>query len=188
MNTKNNDKPHFNIADVIIIIVIVAMITALGLRIYNVFGRDTQTDKIRIEFRVTGISGDSISLKEEAKLYSVADDSYVGYLEEFEVADTVQYAYNKNGELVKATVPGKKTVTGTLVINCTKTEKGFYLGGTKLLSEGSTLALYTATRELEFEIVKITEITKDSENSNTAKTTAGTTAVSSTSATTASVN
>lgn len=175
MNTKNNDKPHFNIADVIIIIVIVAMITALGLRIYNVFGTDSTADKVRIDFRVTEISSDSISLKEKAKLYSAADDSYVGYLENFTVSDAVKYAYNEKGELVKATVPGKSTVTGTLVLDCTKTEKGFYLGGTSLLSVGGKLSLYTTTRELEFEITGITEVKKGSETSSSTKTTAGTT-------------
>lgn len=168
MNTKsNNDTPHFSIADVIIIIALIAVVTAFGLRIYNIFGVSNEADKVRIEFEVSGISSDNISLKEEDKLYYAADDSLVGYLEEFTVTDMVQYAYNEEGELVKATVPGKSTVTGTIVMDCTKTEKGFYLGGTVILSEGGTLTLYTTTREMEIKIIKITEIESDEEAENT---------------------
>ena len=159
MNTKNNnDKPHFNVADVIIIVALVAVIAAFGLRIYNIFGTSDEEQKVRIEFEVNGISAENISLKKDAKLYYAGDNSLVGTLEEFEITDTVTYAYNENGELVKAVVPGKKTVTGTIVLKCTKTEKGFYLGGTKLLSEGMSLTLYTTTREMDFTIKKITEI------------------------------
>ena len=159
MNTKsNNDTPHFSIADVIIIIAIIAVVTAFGLRIYNIFGTSNETDQVRIEFEVSGISSDNIFLKEEDKLYHSADDSLVGYLEAFKVTDMVQYAYNEAGELVKATVPGKSTVTGTMVLDCTKTEKGFYIGGTLLLSEGGTLTLYTTTQEIEFKIATLISI------------------------------
>ena len=166
MNTKNNnDKPHFNVADVIIIVALVAVIAAFGLRIYNIFGTSDEEQKVRIEFEVNGISAENISLKKDAKLYYAGDNSLVGTLEEFEITDTVTYAYNENGELVKAVVPGKKTVTGTIVLKCTKTEKGFYLGGTRLLSAGDVITMYTKTREMNFRFIKITEIEKD-ENGN----------------------
>ncbi|MBQ8448029.1 MAG: DUF4330 family protein [Clostridia bacterium] len=167
MNTKNNsDTPRFNIADVIIIIAIIAVIAALALRVYNIFGTGDEVHEVKIEFEAAPVSEESIALKEKAKLYSSADDSLVGYLEAFETEDYFQYAYNEEGELVKAAVPGKKTVTGTIVLECTKTENGFYLGGTLLLSEGGTLKLYTSMREMEFTVLKITEIEEEEESEN----------------------
>lgn len=167
MNTRNNsDTPHFNIADVIIIIAIIAVIAALALRVYNIFGTGEDVHEVRIEFEAAPVSEESVALKEKAKLYNSSDDKLVGYLESFITDDYFQYAYNAEGELVKATVPGKKTVTGTIVLECTKTEKGFYLGGTLLLSEGGTLKLYTSMREMEFTILKITEIEEEDENNS----------------------
>jgi len=160
-SNKNNDTPHFNIADIIIIISIIAVITALALRIYNVFGTNDDVTKVRIEFEVEELATETLSLKEEAKLYNTLDDSYVGFLEAFEITNSIRYAYNEKGELVKAMVPGKSDVNGTIVIECVKTENGFYLGGTQLLSEGSTLSLYSTTREMNFKIKKITEIKLD---------------------------
>ena len=164
MQTKNNnDTPHFNIADVIIIIAIIAVIAAFALRIYNILGVSDDVTEVRVEFEVTGVSTDTLSLKENSKLYSAEDDSLVGYLEAFTVKDMTTMAYNDAGELVRTLVPGKSTVTGTIVINCTKTANGFYLGGTKLLSNGDVLTLYTTSREMEFRIKNISEV-KDEEN------------------------
>ncbi len=157
MNTKNtNDTPRFNIADVIIIIAIIAVVTALALRIYNIVGVKDDSIELKVEFEVEGVSEENFSLKENSKLYYAKDDSLVGYVEEFYMQNSFQYAYNENGELVRATVPGKKDIKGTIVLTCVKTENGFYLGGTHLLSEGETITLYTTTREMNFKIVKIT--------------------------------
>ena len=156
MNAKNNhDKPRFNIADIIIIIAIIAVISALALRIYNIFGTEDNVEKVTISFEVEGIDAEKITLKKGEKLYSADDDSLVGTLDTFEISNTLAYAYNENGELVKATVPGKKTITGTITMQCTKTTHGYYLGGTRLLSEGEKITLYTTTREMEFTIKKI---------------------------------
>ncbi len=164
MNTKNsNDKPRFNVADFIVIIAIIAVIAAFALRIYNVLGVKDNTQKISVKFEVTGVSEEYLTIDEKDKFYFTKDDSYVGFVEEYELFDTVMYAYNDAGELVKAAIPGKKNIVGTMVIECTKAENGFYLGGTTLISEGSTLKLYSASREMDFVITKISEI-KDTEN------------------------
>lgn len=158
MNAKNNnDTPRFNIADVIIIIAIVAVITALALRVYNIVGVDNSAMEVTVEFEIVGVAEENLTLKEKAKLYSASDDSLAGYVESYYLQNTFEYAYNEDGELVRAVVPGKKDIKGTIVLSCTKTDKGFYLGGTHLLSEGETLTLYTTTREMSFKIVKIVE-------------------------------
>jgi hypothetical protein len=164
MNTKNsNDKPRFNVADFILIIAIIAVIAAFALRIYNVFGVKDDTQKISVDFEITGVSEEYLTINEKDKFYSADDDSYVGVIEKYEFFDTIMYAYNDEGELVKAAIPGKKNIVGTMVIECTKAENGFYLGGKTLLSEGGTLKLYSASREMDFVITKISEI-KDTDN------------------------
>ena len=161
MSTKNSDKPHFNVADIIIIVALIAVITAFALRVYNVFGEKDNTVQVRISFEVSAISSDEILLKEKDALYLSEDDTFVGTLEKFTVSDTRIYVYNKDGKLVKASISGKSDVTGTIIIDCVKTENGYYLGGTRLLSEGDTLTMYTKMREMNFKIIKISEIEKD---------------------------
>jgi hypothetical protein len=173
MSTKNSDSPRFNIADIIIIVAIIAVITAFALRVYNIFGTDDETVQVRIDFEVSAVESNSIGLKENDNLYLAEDDSFVGKLEKFEVTDTRIYVYDKDGNPVKAFVSGKSDITGTIIIECVKTENGYYLGGTRLLSEGDVMAMYTRTREMNFRLIKITEIEKD-ENGNEISSTTGT--------------
>ena len=173
MATNSSDKPRFNVADVIIVVAIIAVITAFALRIYNIFGEKDNTVQVRIDFEVSAVSNDEIMLKENDKLYLSADDSFVGKIEKFKVSDTRIYAYNKDGNPVKSFVSGKSDITGTIIIECVKTENGYYLGGTRLLSEGDVMAMYTRTREMNFRLIKITEIEKD-ENGNEISSTTGT--------------
>ncbi|MBQ8403220.1 MAG: DUF4330 family protein [Clostridia bacterium] len=161
-------KPRFNIADVVILIIIVAIIAALGLRIYNIFGAEEELYRVEVTFRVNGVAAENISLSEKAKLYYVETNAEVGYIKEFTVSDMTEYAYNENGELVEAKVPGKKTVTGTIILTCEKTDKGFYLDGTKLLTVGETVRLYTNTREMTFEVNSIKEFSPETSSSTSA--------------------
>lgn len=165
MASSSSDKPRFNVADIIIVVALIAVITAFALRVYNVFGEKDSTVQVRIDFEVAEVSSDEIFLSENDKLYLSEDDSPVGSIESFEVSDTRIYAYNNDGELIKATVSGKSDVKGTIIMDCVKTEKGFYLGGTRLLSAGDVITMYTKTREMNFRFIKITEIEKD-ENGN----------------------
>jgi hypothetical protein len=179
MSTKNSDSPRFNIADIIIIVAIIAVITAFALRVYNIFGTDDETVQVRIDFEVSAVESNSIGLKENDNLYLAEDDSFVGKLEKFEVTDTRIYVYDKDGNPVKAFVSGKSDVKGTIVIECVKTEQGYYLGGTRLLSVGDTIAMYTPMREMNFTFLKITEIETDENGKeivHTSNTTAATTA------------
>ena len=156
MNTKNlNDKPRFNMADFIIIIAIIAVVAALALRVYNIFGTDEITEKITVEFEVTCVTADKTTLKKNDKLYFASDDSFFGTVTEASISDAFTYAYNEDGELVKAAVPGKKNITGSITVECVKTEQGYYLGGTLLVSEGDKYILYTTTREMEFTVKNI---------------------------------
>ena len=156
MNTKiSNDKPRFNMADFIVIIVILAVAAALALRVYNIFGTEDEIEKITVEFEVICVEADKNTIRKNDKLYSAADDSFVGTVDKAEISDAFTYAYNEEGKLVKAAVPGKKNITGSITMECTKTRQGYYLGGKLLLSKGDKLTLYTKTRELEFTVKNI---------------------------------
>ncbi|MBQ7290725.1 MAG: DUF4330 family protein [Clostridia bacterium] len=162
MNRNTEQKntqgtPRFNIADVVILIVIVAIIAALGLRIYNIFGAEEELCRVEATFRVEGVAEEHFSLAKDAKLYSAETNEEVGYIKDFKISDYTELAVNENGELVEAKVPGKKTVTGTIILSCEKTDKGFYLDGTRLLTVGEKIKLYTSTREMMFELNSIKE-------------------------------
>ena len=156
MNTKHqNDKPRFNMADFIIIIAIIAVVAALALRVYNIFGTDENIEKITVEFEVACVEADKTTLKKNDKLYSALNDVFVGTVTEVEISDAFTYAYNEEGALVKAAVPGKKNITGSMTLECTKTQQGYYFGGSLLISEGDKYTLYTKTREMEFTVKNI---------------------------------
>ena len=112
MNTRNNDKPHFNIADVIIIVAIVAVVAALALRIYNVFGAKDSTTMVEIEFETEFETDERVSFDEGEKLYLAADNTYAGTITDYHSENTFKYAYNEKGELV-GTYAGADVVYGT---------------------------------------------------------------------------
>jgi hypothetical protein len=166
MNIKNTDdklqnegKSRFNIADVIIIIISIALLTALALRIYNIFGIEKEAHRVRIQFKVSSIAEDSTVPSSNDILYLTSDDSKAGYVENISVSSAKVYAYTESGELVEASIPGKITLSGTLILDCTKAEGGFYIGGTQLLTVGNFISLYTPQRELQFEILSIESVT-----------------------------
>jgi hypothetical protein len=150
-------KQRFNIADVILIIIITAIIAALSLRIYNIFGTENDICLVEATFTVNGISDKNLHLADGAKLYSPETNEEVGYIKSFTVYDTTELVYNENGELVEAVVPGKKTIKGTVILTCEKTEHGFYIDSTKLLTVGESLHLYTATHEMVFTLNSVKE-------------------------------
>jgi hypothetical protein len=166
MNIKNTDdklqnegKSRFNIADVIIIIISIALLTALALRIYNIFGIEKEAHRVRIQFKVSSIAEDSTVPSSNDILYLTSDDSKAGYVENISVSSAKVYAYTESGELVEASIPGKITLSGTLILDCAKAEGGFYIGGTQLLTVGNFISLYTPQRELQFEILSIESVT-----------------------------
>ena len=163
--TNSSDKPHFNIADIIIVIALIAVITAFALRVYNVLSKNDSTVQVRVAFEVTDVTTSEILLNKGDLLYLSEDDSLAGTLEKFEIFDTRHYAYTEDGKLVKAAIAGKSDVKGTIILDCVKTDKGYYLGGTLLLSEGDSIMMYTKNREMSFRIINITEIETD-ENGN----------------------
>jgi hypothetical protein len=166
MNIKNTDdklqnegKSRFNIADVIIIIISIALLAALALRIYNIFGIEKEAHRVRIQFKVSSIAEDSTVPSSNDILYLTSDDSKAGYVENISVSSAKVYAYTESGEPVEASIPGKITLSGTLILDCTKAEGGFYIGGTQLLTVGNFISLYTPQRELQFEILSIESVT-----------------------------
>lgn len=183
--SPNENKRSFNLADVIIIIIAIALIAAFVLRTYNVLDADKDVQDVRISFRVTGISENTDLPRENSPLYKSSDNAYAGYIEKFSVTDMTVYAYTEEGELVEAKVPGKVTLRGTVVLQCVKTEKGFYLGGTQLLTVGDVISFYTADREMQVEILSI-DVKQAAETTGTSASTQATTVTSaSTSSTTA---
>ncbi len=153
MNKTN--KARFNIADILIIFVVIAIIAALALRVYNVYILEDETTILTVEFEISELSSDFIGLNENDTLYLSSDDSEVGTITSVTVEDAVRYAYTEDGTLVKATVRDKSTVKGTMKMSGIVNERGFLLGGNVLLTEGGTVNLYTQVREFTIKIVKI---------------------------------
>lgn len=158
MKAKNNEiKTRFNLADVLIVVISIIIIAAIAFRVYNVYIKEETTKMVEVEFEISEISSDLIGINKNDKLYYAADNREVGYIEDFTVTESTIYTYNENGELVKASVPGKSTVRGKMLLNCTAGEHGLFMGGNVLLTESKEISFYTMTREFTAKIIKISE-------------------------------
>lgn len=173
MNTKNIDdkiqgenKPRFNIADAIIIIIILAVITALALRIYNILGTEEKVINVRVSFKITQVTTETAHMDQDDPLYSTLSNEQIGYIEKFVFEDSVVIAPTASGEQVEITIPGKSDITGTIVLYCTKNNDCFYLNGTKLLTVGEKISLYNSKNEFQFEISEIKEIYNNTNSNN----------------------
>lgn len=154
-------KVSFNIADVIVIIIALAVLTAFILRIYNVVGVDSNTQGVRVQFRVNAISIDTVLPENNDVLYAPTSGTECGHVEGYSISTTKMHAYTESGEKVYVTIPDKIDLSGTIVLNCIKTNGCFYLDDTVLLTVGDTITLYTSERELVFEILAIEELSSN---------------------------
>ena len=155
---QGESKVSFNIADAIVIIIALAIITAFILRIYNIVGVDTNTQNVRVQFRVSGVSVDAPLPENNDILYASASGNECGYIEGYSINETKMLAYTESGEKVYVTLPNKIDLIGSVVLHCIKTNGCFYTDDTVLLTVGNTVTLHTNERELVFEILAIEEI------------------------------
>ena len=143
--TDVGKKAKFNILDVVIVVAIVACIAAIGLRIYFSSRTETMPDSITVSFEVEGVSAENAAEFLQGKeLYLKSTGEPIGKIETVSVEKLkINDATDKDGKVVTAYHPDKKTVSGTLTIYGKSGENGFMIGGRILMHYGSTIDVYT---------------------------------------------
>ena len=148
-------KAKFNIIDALIIVAIVACIVAIGLRVYFSSRENKTPDHVICNFEVSGISEENAnSFAEGKKVYLDSDDAEVGAFRTVEIIAETVNATDKDGNVVKATVPGKCTVKGTVTLYGKYGDDGlFYVNGETPVSLGSVVSVYTDRNRFSMTII-----------------------------------
>ncbi|MBP3555944.1 MAG: DUF4330 family protein [Clostridia bacterium] len=146
ISEKKRSGAHFNLFDVILILVIIACITGIALHAY--FTKDlteTYSETANISFVVSGVSektADAFCVV-GASLYAQDSDRIIGTLLESSYAPLFLDLENAEGLLVKAKHPDKKEITANASFTGTWTDDGFLIGGTTLAIVGKEMKIYT---------------------------------------------
>lgn len=143
---KKRSGAHFNLFDVILILVIVACIAGIALHAY--FTKDlteTYSETTNISFIVSGVSEETAEAfcKANSSIYEQETDKHVGTLISASYAPLFLDLENTEGLLVKAEHPDKKEITAQASFSGTWTEDGFLIGGTTLAIIGKEMKIYT---------------------------------------------
>lgn len=151
--------PKFNIFDVLIILAMIACVSAI---IVRAFILDDAMDELRsaeVRFTVENISeGTAEALcTPNRMIYLKNGDIKAGTLKEASYEAQKIWVEDANGKLVEAVHPDKKQVTATAVFGGTWGEDGFLIGGTHLAIVGGTFEIYTQDVTCTITIVSVSE-------------------------------
>ncbi len=143
---KKRSGAHFNLFDVILILVIITCIAGIALHAY--FTKDlteTYSETANISFVVSGVSektADAFCVV-GSSIYAQDSDRNVGTLIEASYDSLFLDLENAESILVKAEHPDKKEITANANFTGTWTDDGFLIGGTTLAIVGKEMKIYT---------------------------------------------
>lgn len=158
MDKKANDKPRFNIFDILIIFAIIACIAAIGLRFYFMNNTGVKSDSTTIKFEVYGISKENaLEFSARKKIYLQSNDEEIGKFEVVEANAAKIEAFDKSGNVTMVDHPDKQTVSGTATVIGKWGDNGFMLNGTQLLSLGTQIYVYTDRNMFSMTVIEISE-------------------------------
>ncbi len=154
-----NKKAKLNIIDIIIIFAVLICLAAIGLRIYFTSNANNTGEEALVTFEVYGISEtNAMAFGENMKLYLASSDDEVGYIVSAAVSAAKTDAVDGDGKITSVNDPIKKTVVVTAVLKGKWGDDGFYLDGTKLLSLGTNVEIYTEKNIFSFTVLDVDNI------------------------------
>jgi hypothetical protein len=142
---KRISGPRFNIFDFLIILAIVACVTAIIARVIFVANRKEDIVFADVYFEVTGISevtANALCVQNES-IYLQSGDARIGLINNVRSEPCTVRTEDENGALIEAVHPDKKSVYGMAQIKGLWHEEGFVVEGMYLATVGSTLDIYT---------------------------------------------
>jgi len=155
---KKDGKLHFNIIDLLIILIVLGCLAGVVIR-YNVIDRlvlDTRRDEVKISFMVAGITPQiANSINDGEEFFVVESGESIGSLAEHSVTNATIVEANDSGIPVKSIDDTLRDVRGVFTSYGRVRDDGFFLGGTMFLAPGKTLTV--ESRSVRFSVI-ITEI------------------------------
>lgn len=157
--SKIKNGPKFNIFDILIILAVLVCVGAIIFRVF--FISETQEDfrHAYVTFKVEGVS------EETAQAFCIANreiylqngDAKIGTIAEASYTALPVLAEDAGGKLIAVDHPLKKQIVGSAVMTGYWGSDGFLLGGTHLVTVGSTFNIYTKDVACTITIVHISE-------------------------------
>lgn len=160
---KPVEKSRFNVFDILIILIVVACITALILRIY-VFNGVALNKKVEVSFSVNNVmqsTADEMlkSIQNGTSLYLTSNNEIIGYITDIRSERSTVFVEDENGNQVEVFHPTNWNVTGTAVIYGTEGDLGFYVNGTTRAEINSVVYVYTTRVQFEMTLTSISSPT-----------------------------
>ena len=143
-----------NIIDFLILIILVAAIVILGMKFLG-GGRGKDTQKIEIKFRIEEIDEwvtENVEVGDA--LYDGTYEQDLGIVTNVEVSPSETWGLNADGQYVKSTREGFKSMTITGEVMGTKTDVGCKVGG-ELYGVGHSMILYAGNAKLYLRVYDI---------------------------------
>ncbi len=168
-NSVYEEKKHFNIIDVMIIIGILLIVIGIIFRaqIIGIFIDNGKQTSYTVSFEADSVPNNvAEKILEQNKVTWVEKSASLGNIFEIEKKPAIIYVPNivgsvlnhpyKDGTYSKIESDDYKTITGKFTAQGNSND-GCYINGTQFLAAGMTITLATSTTEFEVIITSITE-------------------------------
>ncbi len=147
-NDKISKKPHFNIIDLLIVIMVLAIAAAVIVRydIADKIGKASSEDNVRITFLIRSIREEACNAVSEGDSF-IWDQSVilVGEVIRKEVTPAAVYSERNDGAIIKNYSELAYDLKCTVDASGLMTEKGFMLGGTNYVAPGLTITVHNSS-------------------------------------------
>lgn len=154
-------KSRFNILDILIIITVAAIVTAIALR-YDVItkvGLQSSSDDFDITFIVENIQQESEQYFTQGEQFIITKSlKPIGTLKEvLDVREAKMYVTTADGKIVKTDIPKRIDLTGVLSCKGRYTDDGYMIGGNQFVAPGKDFIIRSGNIEIMITVLAITD-------------------------------
>lgn len=157
--SENQNKPRFNVIDLVIILAVLALIAAAVLRsgITDEMQKTEANDRAEVTVIIEGVSPSvAEAFHDGDTLYCTKNGAVFGTLDHFDTEPFVKYMESLTGELIKTESQSLITLRGTVTCKGARTQEGsFLLNGTQFISAGSTFTFRNNTTEANLTVLSV---------------------------------
>ena len=155
---ENKKKKRFNIIDLIIILVVLALGVGIALR-YDFVGKiksSTEDNTVIVSFLIRGADEEMVSAFNEGDVFYVSSNGMkLGELVKVSSSPAEKLVSNSEGVYVSTTMPGKIDIRGEIRALGTMNSDGFKLGGTFFMAANKNIELKSKNVNMEFTLTGI---------------------------------
>ncbi|MBQ0010272.1 MAG: DUF4330 family protein [Ruminococcus sp.] len=139
---KTTKKAKLNLFDVILIVAVAAIVTALLLKVTYFNKSEAAENRVTVEFTVYDIMNVTATAAKSGNVY-LRDDTVVGTVNGASILQSRVYLTGDDGKIERYATPlEKKDLVGKMTLSGIMKNTGFYVGGKQRITVGATLPVY----------------------------------------------